>query len=85
MIKVLALSCVLLLATPLIAIAGDPTGSDTGKAVGVFALLFSMVFMDTATTNPTGATTQPEIVPGVALSPVPVLSDGFVTAKANAS
>lgn len=33
----LALSCVLLLATPLIAIAGDPTGSETGKASDVVA------------------------------------------------
>jgi len=37
MFKMLALACVLLMATPLVGIAGDPTGAGTGRASDVIA------------------------------------------------
>ena len=37
MVKVWVIACILLLTTPLVAIAGDPTGSETGKASDVVA------------------------------------------------
>ena len=37
MVKVWVIACILLLTTPLVAVAGDPTGSETGRASDVVA------------------------------------------------